>query len=132
LIFVAFRLLTRYRGITRGLVWDGALRHLSPALTYTATGFSNPVRVIFAALLTPSASEESTKAVATHFRTAIRREYTEVHIIDRFVLQPPIRALRDIAAFARRMHVGHVNAYAAYVLLAMLIVLIVGVALINP
>jgi len=130
LTFFAFRLLTRYRGITRGLAWDGGLRHLSPALTYTATGFSNPVRVIFAALLTPSASEESTEAVATHFRTAIRREYTEAHIIDRFVLQPPIHALRDIAAFARRMHVGNVNAYAAYVLLAILFVLIVGVALI--
>jgi hydrogenase-4 component B len=130
LTFFAFRLLTRYRGTTRGLAWDGGLRHLSPALTYTATGFSNPVRVIFAALLTPSASEDSTEAVAIHFRTAIRREYTEVHIIDRFVLQPPIHALSVIASFARRMHVGHVNAYAAYVLLAILLVLIVGVAMI--
>ena len=129
LIFVAFRLLTRYRGLVRGAAWDGGLRHLAPGLTYTATGFSNPVRVIFAALLTPAASEESTEAVAIHFRTAIRREYTEVHIIDRFVLQPPINILRNLAAFARRMHVGHVNAYAAYVLLAMLIVLIVGMGL---
>ena len=128
-IFVAFRLLARNRGLTRAPVWDGGLRHLSPGLTYTATGFSNPVRVIFAALLTPAASEDSTEAVAVHFRTAIRREYTEVHVIDRLVLQPPIDALRNLAAFARRMHVGHVNAYAAYVLLAMLIVLIVGVGL---
>jgi hydrogenase-4 component B len=130
LVFIAFRLLTRHRRLARGVVWDGGLRHLSPALTYTATGFSNPVRVIFATLLAPAASEESTEAVATHFRTAIRREYTEIHIIDRFVLQPPIHALSNIAAFARRMHVGHVNAYAAYVLLAILFVLIVGVALI--
>ena len=86
--------------------------------------------MVFAALLTPAASEESTEAVAVHFRTAIRREYTEVHIIDRFILQPPIEMLRNLAAFARRMHVGHVNAYAAYVLLAMLVVLIIGVALI--
>ncbi len=130
LIFVAFRLLTPNRRFSRGAAWDGGLRHLTPALTYTATGFSNPVRVIFAALLTPAASEESTEAVATHFRTAIRREFTEVHFIDRFILQPPIHALRDVAAFVRRMHVGHVNAYAAYVLLAILVVLIVGVALI--
>jgi hydrogenase-4 component B len=130
LIFIAFHLLTRHRKLVRGVVWDGGLRHLSPELTYTATGFSNPVRVIFATLLAPAASEESTEAVATHFRTAIRREYTEVHIIDRFVLQPPIHALSVIAAFARRMHVGHVNAYAAYVLLAILLVLIVGVAMI--
>ena len=130
LIFVAFRLLTPNRRFLRGAAWDGGLRHLTPALTYTATGFSNPVRVIFAALLTPAASEESTEAVATHFRTAIRREFTEVHVIDRFILQPPIHALRDVAALVRRMHVGHVNAYAAYVLFALLIVLIVGLALI--
>jgi hydrogenase-4 component B len=129
LVFVIFRLLTRYRGFARGATWAGGLRHLSPGLTYTATGFSNPVRVIFAALLTPAASEESTEAVAVHFRTAIRREYTEVHIIDRFVLQPPIAVLRNLAAFARRMHIGHVNAYAAYILLAMLIVLVVGITL---
>ena len=129
LLFVAFRLLTRHRAFVRGVPWDGGLRHLSPGLTYTATGFSNPVRVIFAALLTPAASEESTEAVVVHFRTAIRREYTEVHIIDRFVLQPPIDILCNLAAFARRMHVGHVNAYAAYVLVAMLIVLIVGIGL---
>jgi hydrogenase-4 component B len=129
LVFIAFRLPTRYRGFARGAAWDGGLRHLSPRFTYTATGFSNPVRVVFATLLSPAASEESTEAVAVHFRTAIRREYTEVHVIDRFVLQPPIDILRNLAALVRRMHVGHVNAYAAYVLLAMLIVLIIGVGL---
>ncbi len=129
LIFVAFQLLTRRRGSTRGEAWAGGLRHLRPEVTYTATGFSNPVRVIFAALLTPAASEESTEAVAGHFRTAIKREYTEIHVIDRFVLHPPIDMLRNLAALARRMHVGHVNAYAAYVLLAILIVLVIGVGL---
>jgi len=125
-IFVIFNLLTRYRTLARGAAWDGGLRHLSPGLTYTATGFSNPVRVIFAALLHPAASEESTEAVAGHFRTAIKREYTEVHIIDRFVLQPPLNIVRSLAALARRMQVGHVNAYAAYVLIALLVVLIIG------
>jgi hydrogenase-4 component B len=129
LIFILFRLPTLSRTLARRAAWDGGLRHLSPGLTYTATGFSNPVRVIFAALVSPAASEESTTAVAVHFRTAINREYTQVHIIDRFVLQPPISALRDLADFARRMHVGHVNAYAAYVLMALLIVLVVGVGL---
>jgi len=128
LVFIAFRLPTRYRQLARGAAWDGGLRHLSPGFTYTATGFANPVRVIFAALLTPAARADSTEGVAVHFRTAIKREYTEVHVIDRFVFQPPIDALQKLAALARRMHVGNVNAYAAYVLLAMLIVLVVGVS----
>jgi hydrogenase-4 component B len=111
---------------SRGAVWDGGLRHLWPTATYTATGFSNPVRVIFDAILQPAAGEDSVDAVARHFRTAIRRNHTEVHVVDRFVLDPPVRGLQNLAAIARKMHVGHVNAYAAYVLLALLFVLIIG------
>ena len=70
--------------------------------------------------------EGNTEAVARHFRTAIRREYTEVHIVDRFVLGPPMDILRSVAGVVRRMHVGNVNAYAAYILLTLLLVLIVG------
>jgi hydrogenase-4 component B len=126
LSFVVFRLLARGRGLARGAVWDGGLRRLWPETTYTATGFSNPVRVIFDAILRPAAVEDNVEAVADHFRTAIRRDYTEVHVVDRFVLGPPVRGLRFIASIVRRMHVGHVNAYAAYVLLTMLLVLVVG------
>jgi hydrogenase-4 component B len=126
LSFVAFRLLTRGRTLARGAVWDGGLRHLWPEITYTATGFSNPVRVVFDAVLRPAAGEESTEAVAQHFRTAIKREHAEVHIVDRLILEPPVTVLRKLAAIVRRMHVGHVNAYAAYVLLALLLVLVIS------
>ena len=129
LSFLAFRLLTRRRALLRGPVWAGGLRRLWPEITYTATGFSNPVRVIFDAILQPATVEDSTEAVAQHFRTAIRREVAETHIVDRWVLQPPIHALGQLAQLARRMHVGHVNAYAAYVLLTLLVVLILGVGI---
>jgi len=129
LVFVVFRLLTRGHGVARGPVWDGGLRRLWPAITYTATGFSNPVRVIFDAILQPATIEDSTEAVAQHFRTAIKREIAEVHIVDRWVLQPPIYGLGRLAQLARKMHVGNVNAYAAYVLLTMLVVLILGVGI---
>ena len=127
LTFVAFRLLTWNRALSRNVAWDGGLRRLWPGITYTATGFSNPVRVVFQALLRPRSIEDSTEAVARHFRTAIRREYTEVPIVDRMVLGPPVDALRAVADVVRRMHVGHVNAYAAYLLLALLFTLIVGI-----
>ena len=127
LSYGTFRLLTRRRAVVRGATWDGGLRRLLPQLTYTATGFSNPVRVVFGALLQPRTGEDSTEAVARHFRTAIRREYSEVHIVDRWIVQPPIRGLGRLARLTRRMHVGNVNAYAAYVLLAMLLVLVLGV-----
>jgi hydrogenase-4 component B len=127
--FVIFGLLTRGHAVVRSAVWDGGLRRLWPQITYTATGFSNPVRVVFSAVLQPRTVADSTEAVAQHFRTAIRREYSEVHIIDRWVLQPPLRGLGSLAQVARRMHVGNVNAYAAYVLVAMLVVLVIGVGI---
>src|SRR5271157_516748 len=64
--------------------------------------------------------------VARHFRTAIVRNNTETHIVDRLVLEAPVAALRRLATIARRMHVGNVNAYAAYVLLTLLAVLVLG------
>jgi hydrogenase-4 component B len=123
---VVFRRLTRGRTLARAPVWAGGLRRFGPGLTYTATGFSNPVRVVFQVLLRPATVEDSTEAVARHFRTAITRDQAEVHIVDRFVLRPPVDGLRRVADIVRRMHVGHVNAYAAYVLLALLFVLVIG------
>jgi hydrogenase-4 component B len=126
LVFVTFRLLSGRRSLTRAPAWAGGLRRLIPAITYTATGFTNPVRVIFEAILQPSASEDNVEAVARHFRTAIIRNHTEDHIVDRFILDPTVVSLRQLANVVRRMHVGHVNAYAMYILLTMLFVLIVG------
>lgn len=126
LFYGGFRLITRARSVTRRTAWDGGLRRLLPQITYTSTGFSNPVRVIFHAILRPAAVEDTTEAVAEHFRTAVRREYAEVHIVDRLVLQPTILALRRLSGWLRRMHIGNVNAYATYVLAMILLVLIVG------
>jgi hydrogenase-4 component B len=129
LTFVVFQFLSGRRTASRGPAWNGGLRHLWPGITYTATGFSNPVRVIFEAILSPAAGEDNVEAVARHFRTAIRRDHAEVHIVDRLVIEPPVTALRWLASVVRRMHVGHVNAYAAYVLLALILVLIIGAGL---
>ena len=128
LAFVLFRLVTFGRRVTRRSAWDGGLRRLRPGITYTATGFSNPVRVVFHALLRPATIEDSTEAVAQHFRTAVRREYDEGHVLDRLVLTPAVAGLRWVASLLRRMHIGQVNAYAAYVLLVLLVVLAVGVS----
>jgi hydrogenase-4 component B len=125
-VFLVFRFAARRQTLSRGAAWDGGLRHLRPQMTYTATGFSNPVRVIFEAILQPRAGEDSVEAVALHFRAAIKRNHAEKHIVDRLALDPLVRFVQQLASVVRKMHVGHVNAYAAYVLLAMLFVLILG------
>jgi len=129
LTFIAFRFLTRKRALKTSEVWAGGLRKLLPTITYTATGFSNPVRVIFDNILRPETGEDNVEAIARHFRTAIVRNHTMIHVVDRWVIGPPVSGLRALAGQVRKMHVGHVNAYAGYVLLAMLVVLLIGVGL---
>jgi hydrogenase-4 component B len=121
--------LARRRKVARTICWDGGIRRLLPEMTYTATGFSNSVRVIFQAIFRPTIVEDTRVAVAEHFRTAIRRERAETHIIDRFILEP----FRDLAfRFAHllaRMHQGRINVYTTYVLVGLLCLLFMGLFL---
>jgi hydrogenase-4 component B len=123
LTWVVLRLwLTRGRRLTRGERWDGGLRRLLPEMTYTATGFSNSVRVIFDAIFRPTMVEDTRESVAEHFRDAIRRERQAVPVADRLALLPAQRAANGLARRLAAMHHGRINAYVTYALLALLIV----------
>ncbi|HVA40172.1 MAG TPA: proton-conducting transporter membrane subunit, partial [Candidatus Binataceae bacterium] len=127
LVYVVIRLwLTRSRLWMRRERWDGGVRRLLPEMTYTATGFSNPVRVIFDAIFRPTTVEDTRETVAQHFRMAIRREKERVHLVDRLVLQPFRSATLLLARSLAAMHHGRINAYTAYVLLALLLALAAG------
>jgi len=127
LTWVVVRLwLTRKRRVTRRERWDGGVRRLLPEMTYTATGFANPVRVIFDAIFRPTMVEDTSETAAEHFRMAIRRERSVVHVMDRFALQPARTAAMGLARGAAAMHHGRLNAYIAYVLLALLLALVIG------
>jgi hydrogenase-4 component B len=117
--------LTRGRQLTRLPRWDGGVRRLLPEMTYTATGFSNPVRVIFDAVFQPTTVEDTRETVAEHFRVAIRREKERVHLVEKLVYQPIKLAAFWCAGVLAAMHHGRFNAYAAYALLSLLIVLVV-------
>jgi hydrogenase-4 component B len=118
--------LTRRRQLVRRPRWDGGVRRLLPEMTYTATGFSNPVRVVFDAVFRPTTVEDTRATVAEHFRTAIRREKRRVYLVDKVVLQPVKSAALWFADRLAAMHHGRINAYAAYVLLALLVVLVIA------
>lgn len=126
LAFVVFRLLTRRRSASSAPPWDGGLRRLRPEQTYTSSGFSNPVRVVFHAILRPRTLEDSTEAVAEHFRTAVRRVVSDTDLTERYFLNPLVALVAASAELVRRMHHGQVNTYAAYVLLALLASLILA------
>ncbi len=114
--------LTRKRQVSRRVRWDGGMRRLLPEMTYTATGFSNPVRVIFDAVFRPTTVEDTRETVSEHFRTAIRREKRREHPANRLVLEPVRAAALWFAGLLAAMHHGRINAYVAYALLALLLV----------
>jgi hydrogenase-4 component B len=120
---LAVRLLFRGREVKRRLAWDGGLRRLLPEMTYTATGFSNPVRVIFDSIFRPSMVENTRESIAGHFRTAIRNGRQETYIVDRLAVNPVLQSARRLAALMGRIHSARVNAYAGYILISLLLLL---------
>jgi hydrogenase-4 component B len=120
--FVVTRL-TRRRAVARRALWAGGIPRFLPQMTYTATGFSNPVRVVFQAIFQPNITEDTRQTVAVHFRTAIHRQREETHVVDRLFLQPVGAAMQWIAGFLAGMHHGRLNAYVTYVLAFFLLIL---------
>jgi hydrogenase-4 component B len=130
-VFVRFGLAGRRR-VARRPCWDGGVRRLLPEMTYTATGFSNPVRVIFEEVFRPSAIVDIRETAAEHFRTAIRRRRDELHIVERYVILPLRDGALNVARSLAAMHHGRINDYAGYGLLALIIVLVLTLILSTP
>lgn len=115
---------TRRRKAARNELWAGGIPRLLPEMTYTATGFSNPVRVVFQAIFRPNIIEDTRQTVGVHFRTAIHRRRDETHLVDRLFFHPVGDAVVWFAKLLAGMHHGRLNAYVAYVLGFLLILLV--------
>jgi len=115
--------LNRQRRMARREVWAGGIPKLLPELTYTATGFSNPVRVVFQAIFRPNIEEDTRQTVAVHFRTAIHRRRDETHLVDRLFLRPVGTGMYSVAKLFAGMHHGRLNAYVGYVVAFLIFIL---------
>ena len=116
----------RRRRVSRRAPWNGGILRLQPEMTYTATTFSSPVRVLFHAIFNPQVARKEERQGA--FLTA--RTHNEVHIdiVDRLFFRPGTEVAQGIARWLARMHHGKVTVYAAYVLVALVVVTLAAVA----
>jgi hydrogenase-4 component B len=119
-----FRKFASRKRAARARVWAGGLRPLLPEMNYTATGFSNPVRVIFEAIFHPRSVENTRDTIHEHFRIAMTRRREDVFIADRVATNPLVSGVRAIAAFVARIHHGRLEGYVLYALGALTIVLV--------
>jgi hydrogenase-4 component B len=94
-------------------------------MTYTGTGFSNPVRVIFDAVFRPATQDER-ETVHEHFRTAIRRGHEDEFLPDRFIVSPLATLAQRSARTLARMHHGHLEAYVLYALTTLLALFLIA------
>jgi hydrogenase-4 component B len=117
---------TRKRRVARNELWAGGIPKLLPEMTYTATGFSNPVRVVFDAVFQPGIVEDVRETVAVHFRTAIHRRREDTYLVDRLFFHPIGDIFEWVATRLAAMHHGRLNAYVAYALGFLLIMLVMG------
>ncbi len=123
IVYGVARFVARKRKTARFPTWSGGLSPVLPEMSYTATGFSNPVRVIFDAVFHPTEVENERDTIYEHFRSAIRRKREDVFWADRIVSAPMERAAFGIAALLARMHHGRLPAYVGYALGTLLLVL---------
>jgi hydrogenase-4 component B len=120
------RFFARSRRTVRSAAWSGGLRHVPSELTYTATAFSNPVRVIFNAIFHPTEVENERETIHEHFRSAIRRRREEVFLADRTLTLPIAHATYWLASLLARIHHGRLPAYAGYALFTLILALSIG------
>ncbi len=125
-IFLVVRFCTSKRTIKQEQAWSGGTGNLLPEMTYTATGFSNPVRVIFNNIFRPIQINDVKQTIHQHFRSAIKKEQKEPHLLDYLFGRPIIKGAKYLANRLGRMHSGRVNAYAAYVVISLLLVLLIN------
>jgi hydrogenase-4 component B len=125
LIYVFVRVVSRSKA-RNARVWAGGLRPFLPEMTYTATGFSNPVRVIFDAIFNPATVENTRSSIHEHFRVAIKRRREDEFFADRWIVRPISSRIRAAADLVARMHHGRLGGYVAYTLAVLLIVLFVA------
>jgi len=110
----------------KGPAWDCGLPGLTSANEYTATGFSKPIRMIFAALYRPRREIQAEYEVSPYYPTAIHFE-SEIEPAFEKRFYDPLEVW--ILAAARRMRwlqAGSIHAYLAYIFVALIVLLLWG------
>ena len=114
----------RHSRVRIGPTWDCGLRGLTPAMEYTATGFSKPIRMIFKALFRPKREVQREYDYSPYFAKTLR---FDSHIEEPFVrrlYRPLNRAVLRLSRRMRTLQAGSIHAYLIYIFVTFLVLLI--------
>ncbi|MGH9170771.1 MAG: proton-conducting transporter membrane subunit [Acidimicrobiales bacterium] len=119
---LAIYLAGRPRGSTRKVpVWDGGIVSYKARMQYTATTFSNPVKVTFERLYQPevhidrASDDPAGRSGPVHYRAQV------TPLFEKYLYAPAVRAIRAVAGFLRPIQSGDVNLYLLYILVVVVV-----------
>ena len=107
--------------------WDCGLPGLTAENEYTATAFSKPLRMIFAALFRPRREIQAEYEVSPYYPKAIHFESEIQPTFETLIYGPLREAVLSAATRMRRVQAGSIHLYLAYVFIALILLLLFGV-----
>jgi hydrogenase-4 component B len=100
---------------------------ITPQMTYTASGYSKPIRMLFHVLVQPTRKLEKAYQKKSPYFPHRYIYVSQVHAVaERYIYRPFIRLLLSTAHMIRRIQNGHVQSYLAYMFFALIVVLILA------
>jgi hydrogenase-4 component B len=126
LAFLARRKLGSTRRVT-GPTWDCGLPGLTAENEYTATAFSKPLRMIFAALFRPHREIQAEYEVSPYYPTAIHFESEIESTFEERIYRPLSQGILWAASRMRWLQSGNISLYLAYVFVTLILLLLFGV-----
>jgi hydrogenase-4 component B len=114
--------LSRPRAATRVVpVWDGGIVTFQPRMQYTATTYTNPIRVTFDELYQPTIHVERASDDPAGRSGPVHYQSRVAPLFENYLYNPLIRAVERLAAAVRPLQSGDVNLYLLYVFLVVLV-----------
>ena len=130
-VFLATLVLSRGRllRVRRVAAWHSATSGVNGPSSYTAFGFANPLRHVLSNILGTSkivSKDVSEEYQGTSSRVALIESHSEVvEPVEAYLYRPLRCAVVNMAKVAKRLQSGRLNAYVAYMLIALLAALAV-------
>ena len=109
-------LTVRRRAPVRHVATWGCGGQLTASTEYTATAFSKPLMMIFAAIYRPTRKVESLSVVSPYFPSEVHYHSEIEPTFERFVYRPLLAAVLRVAEGLKRLQAGSLHAYLSYVI----------------
>ncbi|MCR4344100.1 MAG: hydrogenase 4 subunit B [Candidatus Scalindua sp.] len=127
-LFIAAVFLVRIFGgkrkITYGNSWDSGIPSLTSRMQYTATAFTNPIRVTFKKIYLSKRHTKVSYALKPYFAKAIEYRDDITPFFEKYIYQPVTDFIHSLAGKVKHLQSGDLHLYLGYILATLILLLI--------